>query len=75
MLGVDRNALNWANLDALGFAEVPHALGAFVGVDHIDGLAHRDGLVGTLGLAHIAVDAFFGDFEGHGVDLIALQGE
>ena len=75
MIGVDRNALDRAHLHALGLVEVPHALGALVGVDDVDGLAHRDGLIGTLGLAHITVDAFFGDCQCHGVDLLVTRGE
>src|SRR5690606_416696 len=60
---VHRDAFNGTDLHALRFAKMPHAFGAFIWVDHVDGLAHRDGLVGTLGLAHIAVDALIGDLQ------------
>ena len=38
-----------------------HALGAAVAVNLINALTHRNGLIRALRLAHIAVDAFFGN--------------
>src|SRR5690606_41982152 len=43
----------------------PDALGAQIGIDHIDLFALGDGLVGALGLASATVDALFGDMGGH----------
>jgi hypothetical protein len=44
-----------------------HALGAFRGVDFVNFFAHVNGLIGALGLAHIAVDAFVSDHQCHGL--------
>ncbi len=45
--------------------EETHALGAEVGVDHVDIVALADGLVRALGLACTAVDAIAGDVGRH----------
>jgi hypothetical protein len=63
---VDWNARHRTHLYALGLIEMPHALGAFAGVDFVDFLAKVDGLIGALGLTHITVDAFVGDHQCHG---------
>jgi hypothetical protein len=52
-------------LHALRFVKVPHAFGAFVRVDLVDFGPQKYGLIGTLGLADIAVDAFIGDHQRH----------
>ena len=66
---IDRDAAHRAQLHALRLVEVAHALGAALGIDLVDLLAHRDRLVGALGLADIAVDALVGDPQGHGAGL------
>ena len=66
VLGIDRNAGHRADLHALGFVKMPHAFGAFAGVDLIDLFTQIDGLVGALGFADITVDAFVGDHQCHG---------
>jgi hypothetical protein len=53
------------DLDALGGLVVPDALRAKLRVDDVDLVALRDGAVGALGLADVAVDAFVGDQQGH----------
>lgn len=64
-IGVDRNALNRTDLHALGLAKMSNALCAFMRVDLIDLLPKVNGLVGTLGLTHIAIDALTGDHQSH----------
>ena len=44
-LGIERDAIHGADLAALRRVEVPDALGALRGVDHVDLLARRDGAV------------------------------
>src|SRR5690606_22628175 len=63
-VGID--ALDRADDHALGLVEVPHALGAQRGVDHVDGLALGDGAIRARGLADVAVDAELADAQGHG---------
>jgi Domain of unknown function (DUF4124) len=63
---VDGDAGHGADLHALRLIEVAHALGAAGGVDHVNVVTHRDGLVGALGLADIAIDALVGDPQRHG---------
>ena len=65
VLGIDRNAGHRADLHALGFVKMPHAFGAFAGVDLIDLFTQIDGLVGALGFADIAVDAKLVDLQRH----------
>ena len=69
MRRVHRDAAHRADLHALRLVEVADAFGAARRVDLVDLRAHRDRLVRALGLAHIAVDAFVGDQQGHGVSL------
>jgi hypothetical protein len=57
-------ALHRAYFDTLRPVEMAHAFGAPRGIDDIVLDALRDGLVGALRLADIAVDALFGDFQG-----------
>jgi hypothetical protein len=66
VLRVQGNASHRAHLDALGFIEVTDAFGASVGVDLVNLFAQKNRLVGTFGLADIAVDALLGDHECHG---------
>ena len=42
-----------------------HALGAFVRIDLVNLDAHEDRVVRALGLAHVAIDAFIGNDQGH----------
>ena len=65
MLGVHRYAGHRANLHALRLVKVPYAFGALAGVDLIDLLPQINRIVGALGLADIAVDAFIGDHQRH----------
>jgi hypothetical protein len=65
MRGVDRDARHRANLDALGLAEMAHALGTAGGIDLVDFRSEEDGLVRALGLADIAVDALVGNHQRH----------
>jgi hypothetical protein len=67
MLRVDGNAGHWANLYTLGLVKMAYALGAFGRVNFVNFLAQINGLVRALGLAHIAVDAFVGDHQCHGL--------
>src|SRR5690606_539450 len=60
-VGID--ALDGAHLDALRFVEMADAPGATRGVDDVDRLTLRDGLVGTCRLAYVAVDAELVDLQ------------
>ena len=42
-----------------------YALGALVGVNFVNFRAEVDRLIGTFRFAHIAIDAFIGDHQGH----------
>lgn len=63
--GVDLYAFNRAHHYALRLIEVTDAFGALRWVDFVYVLAHVNGLVRALGLAHIAIDAFVGDVQCH----------
>jgi hypothetical protein len=65
--GVHRDAGHRTDLHALGFIKVTNALGAFDRIDFVNFFAQIDRLIGALGLAHIAVDAFVGDHQSHAV--------
>jgi hypothetical protein len=59
------NAIDWANNFALRLVVVPNALGTRTWVDDVNLCAHRDGIIGTLWLAHVAIDALVGDAQCH----------
>jgi hypothetical protein len=61
MSGIPDDAVDRADTDTGRFLIVTDALGAATGVDLVDLLAKRDGLVGALGIAHVTVDALVGD--------------
>jgi hypothetical protein len=61
VVGILGDTVDRADLDALRLVEVTDALGAQRGVDDIDLGTLRDGAVGALGFAYIAVDAFMCD--------------
>ena len=58
-------AINRAHHHALRLIKVAHAFRAFSGVYFVDRLAHSNCTVGALGLAHVTVDAFIGNNQGH----------
>ena len=65
VLRVGQAALDGADgLTCLARVEAD-ALRAEARVDHVDLRALLDGLVGAFGFAHIAIDAFVGDHQGH----------
>ncbi len=68
MLRIDRDAGHGADLHALRLVKMPHAFGAFARVDFVNFFAQINRLIGALGLAHIAVDAFVGDHQSHAKD-------
>lgn len=51
---------------------MPDALSAKAGVDFINELALIDGGVGAGGFTHVAIDAFFSDFECHGINPVVV---
>jgi hypothetical protein len=61
MSGIPDDAVDRADTDTGRFLIVTDALGAATGVDLVDLLAKRDGLVGALGIAHVTVNALVGD--------------
>jgi hypothetical protein len=69
-VGIERNAVDGADLAALRLVEMPDALGALRRIDDVELLARRDRLVRALGLAHIAVDALVGDHQRHVVTFL-----
>jgi len=64
-LWIQGNTIYRADLLALGFVVVAHALGTLVGVDHVDLFPGRDGIIGALGFTDITVDAVVGNHQGH----------
>src|SRR5882672_1311366 len=62
---VQRDAIHGADFLALRAVVVADALGAFVRIDLVDLFALENGVVRALRLAHVAVDAFVGDHQGH----------
>jgi len=63
--GVERNAVDRADLLTLRRVEMADALGAAVGIDDVDLRPLRDRAVRAFGLADVAVDALVGDDQGH----------
>ena len=59
------NAIDGADDLALWLVMVPNAFGTRTWVYHVNLCAHRDRIIGTLWFAHVAVDAFVGDAQGH----------
>ena len=66
MLLVYQDAVDGADLLALGFVVMSDALGAEVWIDFVDFLALRDGIVGAFRFADVAVDTLIGNEERHG---------
>ncbi len=64
-LRVNWNAGYGADLHTLGLIEMAHALGAFMGINFVNFFAHVNSIVGALGLADVAVDAFIGNDQSH----------
>jgi hypothetical protein len=56
MFGVVDNAVDGANVNALGIIIMTDTFGAFIGIDFINERAEINGLVGTCGFTHVAVD-------------------
>ena len=65
-LGIERYAGHGTHLYALRCFVVPHTFGALGRVDFVNQRPHENGCIGAFRLAHIAVDAFIGDHQGHG---------
>jgi hypothetical protein len=61
VFGIKRNALYRTDFNALRIIKMPHALGAFCGVNKIIVWAQVDRVVGALRLAHITINALIGD--------------
>jgi hypothetical protein len=61
VVGVLGDAIHRADLNALRLVIVTDAFGALAGVDFINLGTLRNGFVGTLRFANVAVDAFVGD--------------
>ncbi|KCV17952.1 hypothetical protein AZ28_0616 [Bordetella pertussis B200] len=60
------DALHRADHLALRFVVVADAFGAAIRIDDVIVRAHGNRFVRALWLANVAIDAFFGDLEGHG---------
>jgi hypothetical protein len=61
MLGIERNAVDRANLLALWLVIMADAFGTESRIDHIDFLTLRNSVIRALWLANITVDAFIGN--------------
>ena len=61
MLGVFGDAIDWADIHALGGVIMPHALGAQAGVNDVDLIASTDRFVGADRFAYVTVDTFISD--------------
>ena len=60
-----RDAVHRTDLHALRRIEVPHTFGATCRIDEVVLRTLVDGLIGTLGLTHITVDALLRDTKRH----------
>lgn len=66
MLRIDDDRIvDRANALASRFIIMTDALGAAVAINFVDFSTHRDRLIRAFWLAHIAIDAFFCDKQGH----------
>lgn len=65
VIWVFRNTIDRTGFNALRFVVEADTFGTAIGVDNINFSAHRNGLIGAFGQAHIAVNAVFGDDERH----------
>lgn len=62
IVGIFHNTIcNWANFLAGWLIVMPNALCTKYGVDHIDIIAYRNGIIRAFGQAHIAVGTFVGN--------------
>lgn len=57
----DDRIVDWTNFLTCRCVVVTNALRAERGINFINVHAHGDGLIRTLGLTHVTVDAFMGD--------------
>lgn len=62
---IRNNAIDRTDNHALRLVGEAHALGAFAGVDHMNIIALRYGVVAAFELAHLTVDAVAGDQQSH----------
>jgi hypothetical protein len=60
-LWMQLNAVNRTNHLALWLIMVTDAFGTGVGVDDINRLTHKNGIIRTLRFADVAIDTFIGD--------------
>ena len=60
-LRMDFNSFDGTHKLALRFAVMTDAFRARGRINDVDLFAHRDGIIGTLWLAHVAIDALVGD--------------
>ncbi len=65
MGGIPDDAIDGADADAGGLLIVADALGAAIRIYLVDLVPQADGLVRTLGIAHVTVDALVGDEQRH----------
>ena len=65
ILGVERNAGHWTNLNTLRYVMVAHAFGALGRVDFINRRPHVNGCIGAFGLTSTTIDAFVCNLDGH----------
>lgn len=61
VIGVEDNALHWADDGALGLIKMTDTLCTQARLDLVDLLAHRNRSVRALGLANITINAFIGN--------------
>jgi hypothetical protein len=65
---INRNAVHRTKLHTLRFVKVADAFSAFGRVNFVNLLPHVNRVIRAFGLTDIAVDAFIGDEQGHGLN-------
>ena len=63
---VQFNAINRTDNFTLRFIMMSDALGARAWINQVDGLSHRNGIIGTLRFADVTINAFVGNAQSHG---------
>ena len=65
MVGVNRDAINRTDLNALGSLEMAHAFRASLPVDLVDNFTLKNGIIRAFRFTNITIDAIVCDQESH----------
>jgi hypothetical protein len=66
MVRILDDTVHWTDLNTLRLIKMSHTFGAQVGINLINFITLGNGTIGAFGFAHITVDAFVVDQQGHG---------